>query len=73
MSLTITELQEKLKQIDEISLMEILEITSEDIVNKFIERIEDKYDTLIEDFEEGDLEEVLDELEYFEELDFDQE
>ena len=73
MSLTITELQEKLKQVDEISLMEILEITSEDIVNKFIERIEDKYEALVDDFEEGDLEEVLDELDYFEELDFEQE
>ena len=73
MSLTITELQEKLKQVDEISLMEILEITSEDIVNKFIERIEDKYEALVDDFEEGDLEDVLDELDYFEELNFEQE
>lgn len=37
--------------IDEISLMEILEITSEDIANRFIDRIESKYDQLITEFE----------------------
>ena len=38
--------------IDEISLMEILEITSEDLANRFIDRIESKYDQLITEFEE---------------------
>lgn len=70
MSLTLTDLQEKLKHIDEISLMEILEITSEDLVNRFIDKIDDKFDDLVEEFDEGDLEDTLDELDYNEELDF---
>ena len=61
MAITLTELQSKLMLIDEISLMEILEITSEDLANRFIDRIESKYDQLITEFEEyenenGDLE-----------------
>lgn len=54
MAITLTELQAKLMLIDEISLMEILEITSEDLANRFIDRIESKYDQLITEFEEGD-------------------
>ena len=52
MAITLTELQGKLMLIDEISLMEILEITSEDLANRFIDRIESKYDQLITEFEE---------------------
>lgn len=52
MAITLTELQEKLKLIDEISVMEILEITSEDLANRFIDRIESKYDQLITEFED---------------------
>lgn len=40
--------------IDEISVMEILEITSEDLANRFMDRIESKYDQLITEFDEGD-------------------
>ena len=52
MSLTLEELKEKLKTIDEVSLVEKLEIYSDDIVERFIDKIEDKYEQLIEDFEE---------------------
>jgi len=52
MALTLTELQAKLMLIDEISVLEILEITSEDIANRFLDRIEEKYDQLITEFEE---------------------
>ena len=52
MAITLTELQEKLKGIDEISLMEVLEITSEDIVQRFVDRIEDNYEDLVEEFDE---------------------
>ena len=55
MAITLTELQAKLMLIDEISLMEILEITSEDIANRFIDRIETKYDQLITEFEADEL------------------
>lgn len=50
--LTLTDLQNKLKLIDEISLMEILEITSEDLVLRFVDKVELKYDQLVEEFEE---------------------
>lgn len=52
MSLTLSELKEKLTSIDEISLLEKLEIYSDDIVERFIDKIEEKYEQLIEDFTE---------------------
>ena len=65
MAITLTELQTKLMLIDEISLMEILEITSEDLANRFMDRIESKYDQLITEFEEYE-DEGTEELEYWE-------
>jgi len=52
MIMTLPELCEKLKDIDEITLMERLEITSEDLVSSFIDKIEDRYDTLTEEFDD---------------------
>lgn len=49
MTLTLLELQERLKRLDEISLLELLDITSEEIVEMFIDRIEDNYDRLLEE------------------------
>ena len=54
MPITYHELVERLRSIDEISLMEILEISSEDLVNRFPDKIEEKYDTLQEDFVEAE-------------------
>jgi hypothetical protein len=54
MAVTLTELQEKLKKIDEVSLMEVLEITSEDMVQRFIDRIEERFDELVTEFEDPD-------------------
>lgn len=51
---TLADVINHLRRIDEISLMEILEISSEDIIDRFGDRIEDKYDNLREDFEEED-------------------
>ena len=48
MSLTLTEIQERLIKLDEILLMELLEINSEDLVERFIDRIEDRADELEE-------------------------
>ena len=48
MSLTLTEIQERLIKLDEILLMELLEINSEDLVERFIDRIEDNADELEE-------------------------
>ena len=50
MPLTFEELKEKLKQIDEVSLLEVLEISSEDIVEKFDEKINYLYDDLVAEF-----------------------
>ena len=52
MPLILTELCEKLKDIDEITLMELLNITSEDLVSRFIDVIEDDFEHLAEEFEE---------------------
>lgn len=50
--LTLAELSNKLKETDEISLMELLEISSEDLVERFVDKIEDKYDILRKEYEE---------------------
>lgn len=54
MSITIYELQDRLKEVDELSLMEMLDISSEEIVDKFIDKIENKFTTLVTSFEEPD-------------------
>jgi hypothetical protein len=49
--LTLNELCERLKHIDEISLMEVLEINSDEIVDRFVDKIEERIDDLLLDFE----------------------
>ena len=46
MELTLEELKEKLSALDEISLMEILEIHSDELVEAFEDRIEENIDKL---------------------------
>ena len=46
MTILYTELLEKLKRLDEINLLELLEISSEDLVERFKDIIEDKYEAL---------------------------
>ena len=58
MSLTLEEVKERLKQLPEIDLLEILEISSEDIVEKFEDKIEDKEDYFIKDLENEEWEDV---------------
>jgi hypothetical protein len=50
---TLEEIKDKLKQLDEVTLMETLELTSEDLVDRFADRIEEKQDTLENDFDES--------------------
>lgn len=50
--MTFTELCEKLKRIDEILLLEILEINSEEIVDRFEDRVDEKRDQIEEDMED---------------------
>lgn len=54
MSLTLHELCEKLKQLDEISVLELLNISTEELIEKFQDEIEERYDNLIEQFEDED-------------------
>jgi len=51
--LTLEDINEKLKQLDEVTLMETLEITSEDLVDRFLDRIEQKQETLEIDLDES--------------------
>lgn len=44
--LTLRELQEKLARLDVVELLELLNISSEDIVEAFVLRIEDTLETL---------------------------
>jgi len=46
MNLTLPELSERLKQLDEITLLELLNISSEDIIDRFDDIIEAKADIL---------------------------
>lgn len=54
MTLTFPELKERLKQLDEVDILEILDITTEDILNHFEDKIEGKFDELIEEFDHED-------------------
>jgi len=49
--LTTHELQERLCRLDEVTLMELLEISSEDLVERFVDYIEAKKDVLTEETE----------------------
>ena len=52
MTVTIEELKEKLKLIDEVTLLEVLEINSHQIVEAFEDKIIEQYDALAGDIED---------------------
>ena len=51
MALTLIEIKDRLKQIDEVDLLELLEISSEDLVERFVDLIEDNFDKLEKEVE----------------------
>jgi len=51
-SLTLEDIRNRLKKQSEIDLLEVLHITSEDIVDRFEDRIEDLADDLEEDLDD---------------------
>lgn len=51
MNLTFEELKEKLKSVDEVTLLELLEIRSDDIVERFEDYIEEQQDKLMREIE----------------------
>ena len=50
MTTTFEELNSKLKSLDEVTLLEVLNISSEDIVDRFQDLVEERYDYLINEF-----------------------
>ena len=44
--LTLEEIKDKLKQLDEVTLLETLGLTSEDLINRCADLIEEKQETL---------------------------
>ena len=50
--LTIADVSDRAKKLDEITLLEVLKISSEDLVERFQDLIEDNYEELIEEFAE---------------------
>jgi hypothetical protein len=51
MSITFEELKEKLQSVDEVTLLELLEIRSDDIVERFEDFIEEQQDKLMREIE----------------------
>lgn len=54
MTILFTELKEKLKQLDEITLMELLNLSSEDLIERFDDIIEERFNLLVEQFSEDE-------------------
>lgn len=50
MELTLIDIYDLLEQEDETTILELLEISSEDLVNRFKDKIEDKFDKLQEEY-----------------------
>lgn len=50
--MTLHDLAEKLKKVEEVTLMETLEISSEEIVDRFLDRVEEKFETLEIEFDD---------------------
>ena len=52
MTILFEELKEKLIHFDEITLLELLNISSEDIVDRFEDIIDERYEELLKEIEE---------------------
>ena len=50
--LTLHDICERLEKIDEVSLLEVLEINSEELVERFVDKIETKFESLQEELED---------------------
>jgi hypothetical protein len=57
MAMTFEEVRERLKHLDEVTLLEVLNISSEEIVERFSDLIEDRLDTLEPELEDIQTEE----------------
>tara|TARA_R110002012_G_scaffold240196_1_gene414364 strand:+ start:1477 stop:1671 length:195 start_codon:yes stop_codon:yes gene_type:complete len=48
-NLTFNEVCEELTKLDEVTLLELLEVSSEDLIAKFQDKIEDNFETLLKE------------------------
>lgn len=64
--LTIIDVCDRLKHIDEVSLLEVLDIASEDIVDRFGDKVEENYEHLAEELADADYDDDEPEDEVFE-------
>lgn len=51
--ITLPELVEKLKREDEVLLLELLDLRSEDLIERFIDKIEERFDVLASEFDDS--------------------
>lgn len=54
--ITLVDLIEKLKQEDNVHLLELLDIYSDELVDRFQDKIEEKYDTLVLEYTDEETE-----------------
>lgn len=52
MSLTFEDIKDRLKRLDELTLLEVLDISSEEIVDRFEDFIEERFDHFEQELEE---------------------
>ncbi len=50
--LTLPELFDRLKQVDEVDLLELLDVSSEELVDRFQDIIEERYELIYPQFDE---------------------
>ncbi len=56
MAFTFKDVCDNLEKLDEVTLLEVLEISSEEIVAKFHDKIDDNFEQLSEDLDDGQIE-----------------
>jgi hypothetical protein len=55
MAFTFKDVCDKLEKLDEVTLLEVLEISSDEIVAKFQDKIEDNFEELSDDLDDGQI------------------
>ena len=56
MAFTFKDVCDNLEKLDEVTLLEVLEISSDEIVAKFQDKIDDNFEKLSEDLDDGQIE-----------------
>lgn len=53
--LTLIDLADRMKHLDEVTLLEVLDIKSDELTDRFLDKIENRFEYLCEELEEIDL------------------